>query len=91
MMVILVVHGILRTVPKGCQKRLEELEMEEKLRPYRLNLLVLVSAFTLVGLNQVLPEQVTHLKKILWNLIERRVPSPTQQNTLFATDFPQTH
>ena len=31
------------------------------------------------------------LKKILWNLIEGRVPSPTRRNALFAADFPQTH
>ena len=43
-------------------------------------LFVLVSAFTLVGLNRLLPEQVIccSLKKILWDLIEGTVPSPTR-------------
>ena len=56
-------------------------------------LLVLVSAFTLVGLNWLPPEQVIcySLKKILWDLTEGRVLSPTWKNALFATDFPQTH
>ena len=31
------------------------------------------------------------LKKVLWDLIEGRVPSPTQKNNLFAADFPETH
>ena len=45
------------------------------------NSLVLVSAFTLVGLNRLPPEQVIccSLKKILWDLIEGRVQSPTQK------------
>ena len=56
-------------------------------------LLVLVSAFTLVGLNWLPPVQVICclLKKILWGLIEGRVPSPTRKNALFAADFPQTN
>ena len=55
--------------------------------------LVLVSAFTLVGLNRLPPEKVIccSLKKILWDLIEGNVPSPTRKNALFAADFPQTH
>ena len=31
------------------------------------------------------------LKKILWDLIEGRVPSPTRKNALFVIDFPETH
>ena len=31
------------------------------------------------------------LKKIIWELIKGRVPSPTRKNALFAADFPQTH
>ena len=31
------------------------------------------------------------LKKILWDLTEGRVPSPTQKNALFTADVPQTH
>ena len=52
--------------------------------------LVLVTPFTLVGLNRLPPMQCS-LKKILWDLIEGRVPSPTQKNALFAVEFPQTH
>ena len=46
------------------------------------------SAFTLFGLNRLPPEQVL-MKKILWDLIEGRVPSPTRKNALQI--FQQTH
>ena len=47
-------------------------------------------ASSLVGLNWLPPEQCS-LKKILWDLIEGRVSSPTRENALFAADFPQTY
>ena len=43
-----------------------------------------------LGWTSFLPSKCL-LEKTLWDLIEGRVPSPTQKNTLFATDFPQTH
>ena len=60
-------------------------------------LLVLVSAFTLVGSNRLPPEQVQHSLFML--LIEENTlgfdwgkgPKSYPENALFAADFPQTH